>query len=157
VDGRERVAAAHLGTVTVRGARLALEAISEKRGVRGRKVLEDLLGNRISYRATRTEDAMEAARRKPTPKRRSSSVVPPEIEAEVLRKFYDQHYRAWPDVPLPALGNRTPRHAARLKSVRPKLMAILKHIENTSERQRLQGGYVYDLGWLWGELGLERQ
>jgi len=146
-----------LGTVMVRGARLALEAISEKRGVRGRKMLERLLGDRVRYRATRAEDAMEAARRKPAPKRRPSSVVPPEIEAEVLREFYDQHYRAWPDVPLPALGNRTPRHAARLKSVRPKLMAILKHIENTSERQRLQGGYAYDVGWLWKDLGLERE
>jgi len=53
--------------------------------------------------------------------------------------------------------NRTPRHAARLKTVRPKLLALLKDFESHSERQRRSGEVAYDLTWMWAELGLKRE
>lgn len=66
------------------------------------------------------------------------------------------NYRSWSDTPLPALGGRTPRHAARLKTTRPQLVALLKDMETRVERQRREGRPAYDFTWMWQELGLER-
>jgi hypothetical protein len=82
--------------------------------------------------------------------------VPPEVEAQVVGEFYEQHYRRWLDEPVPALGNRSPREAARLKTGRPKVVALLQEFENMAARQRLEGRPAYDFGWMWGELGLPR-
>jgi hypothetical protein len=75
----------------------------------------------------------------------------------VLGKFYEQHYRNWLDEPVPALGNRTPRYAACLKTVRPKLIALLKDFESHAERQRRSGQIACDFTWMWRELGLSRE
>jgi hypothetical protein len=145
-----------LGTFVVKGERLVLEAVSRERAERGRRFLEELAGEAVRYRTTRYEDvkaALQASRRSRTPPR---SDVPPEVEAEVVGELYERHYRDWPDEPVPALGNRTPRQAARLKTVRPRLVALLKDFENHSERMRREGRPAYDFGWIWQELGLER-
>lgn len=36
------------------------------------------------------------------------------------------YYAGWVDQEIPALGGRTPRHAARLKTQRPKVAALLR-------------------------------
>ena len=48
------------------------------------------------------------------------------------------------------------RERSRLKSARPKLISLLKHMESMSEHQRREGRPAYDFGWMWGELGLDR-
>lgn len=131
--------------------------------MRGRGVIEGAAGALVHYRATRLEELDQAlARRRAAPQgrnraRRPSSGLSPEEEADVLREFHDRHYRDWLDHPLPALGNRTPRHAARLKTVRPMLLALLKEMESRGERERRDGRPAYDTGWLWEELGMERE
>ena len=55
------------------------------------------------------------------------------------------------------LCNRTPRHAARLKTVRPRLIALLKDFESRAERGRRAGEPAYDFSWMWEELGLSRE
>jgi hypothetical protein len=85
-----------------------------------------------------------------------AATISREIEARVVREMFDQHYHEWLDIPVPALGGRTPRHAARLKTVRPLLIELLKSIEQQSERAELDGQPVYDARWMWAELGVER-
>jgi hypothetical protein len=82
--------------------------------------------------------------------------VPPAIEAQLVGELYDRHYREWLDQPLPALGDRTPRHAAKLKTIAPRVVDLIKQMENREERGRQQGRPVYDFGWLWQALGLKR-
>lgn len=74
---------------------------------------------------------------------------------ELAGQFLERHYRGGPDTPLPALNRRTPREAARLKSARPKLVSLLKAMENTAERERREGRPAYDFAWMWRELGLQ--
>jgi hypothetical protein len=82
--------------------------------------------------------------------------VPAEVQAQVVSSYYERYYRKWVDTALPALGGRTPRQAASLKSVRPKLIALLKGMENAAERQRREGRPAHDFAWMWAELGLPR-
>ena len=150
--------ARNLGVVVLQRNRLVFEVISRSRAERGRTMVEALAGVAVSYRATSFEDVDQAiARERERPPRRTpSSEVPPEVQAELIGQFLEQHYAGWLDTPLPALDGRTPREAAALKSARPKLISLLKHMESSSDRDRRAGKPAYDFGWMWAELGLAR-
>jgi len=135
--------------------RLVLATVSRQRAERGRALLEAAAGPAVAYRATSSESVQRALER-PARRARPEDDVPPEAAAEIVQAFYERHYRAWLDEPLPALDGRTPREAANLKSARPKVIALLKDMENLSARERLEGRPAYDFGWMWGQLGLER-
>ncbi|PWU25639.1 MAG: hypothetical protein C5B48_00325 [Candidatus Rokuibacteriota bacterium] len=144
-----------LGTFVPKGDRLLFEAMSRTRGERGRALIESLAPSAIKHRGTTYEDVGQAAkRRRPAPPERPG--VPPEVQAKVVGDYYERHYRKWVDTALPALDGRTPREAAGLKSLRPKLIALLKSFENMAERQRREGKPAHDFGWMWEELGLPR-
>jgi hypothetical protein len=145
-----------LGTLARAGDRLVFETTSRRRAERGRAMVEALVGDAVRFRATRYEDIAEAVKKAPPASEARSSPIPPEIEARIVAEFYEKHYRKWVDQPIPALGNRTPRHAARLKSMRPKLVALLKGMETMSARNRREGRFAYDFGWIWAEVGLKR-
>ena len=145
-----------LGTVVPGPDRLVFEATSKPRAEQGRAMIETLAGAAVAYRATRYEDGGRAMKRRPAEPPRDAD-IPPEVVAQLTGQFYEEHYRKWVDAPLPALGGRTPREAAGLKSARPKLIALLKTMENTSKHERRKGRYAYDFGWMWEELGLEQQ
>jgi hypothetical protein len=145
-----------LGTFVLEGDRLAFEAMSLARAERGRRLLEGVAGDAVRYRATRCQDIRQALSETPAPREPRPPEIPPEVEAQLAFEFYDRHYRTWPDTPVPALGNRTPREAARLDAIRPRLVALLKDFEARAERQRREGRPAYDFAWLWGELGLAR-
>lgn len=144
-----------LGHISIEGARLTLEVTSRERAERGRALLERAAGASIRHRATgyeSIESAIKRVRRRPTP---PEDPVPPAEAGRVLAEFKDRHYRTWPDVPLPALDGRTPRHAARLKTLRPRLIDLLKDLENHEARAATPDSPAYDFRWMWRELGLE--
>lgn len=144
------------GTFVLQKARVVLETVSRERAERGRALLEAAAGPAVAYRATSSESVQRALERRPARQARPEDEVPPEAAAEIVQAFYERHYRGWLDEPLPALDGRTPREAARLKSARPRVIALLKDMENGSARERLAGRPAYDFGWMWSPLGLER-
>jgi hypothetical protein len=144
------------GTFVLEKRRVVLETMSRQRAERGRALLEAAAGPAVAYRATSHESVQRALERRPARRAGPADEVPPEAAAEIVQAFYERHYRGWLDGPLPALGGRTPREAAGLKSARPKLIVLLKDMENLSARERLEGHSAYDFGWMWGELGLEQ-
>ncbi|HWO40226.1 MAG TPA: SEC-C domain-containing protein [Candidatus Eisenbacteria bacterium] len=146
-----------LGAIRIDQDRLILETVSKSRAERGRDFLERLLGDAVRFRATTYEDIHRAMERATPSRKREQAAVPAAVQAQVVGEFYEQHYRAWMNEPVPALGNRTPRHAAKLKSVRPKLIALLKEFESRSERRKRAGEPAYDFAWMWEELGLKRE
>jgi hypothetical protein len=119
--------------------------------------LPSLLGGAARFHAISYEDVEQAIKHAPPTSKKAEVDIAVEDQRKILGEFYEQHYRKWLDEPVPALGNRTPRHAARLKTVRPKLIALLKDLESSSERQRRSGEIAYDFGWMWAELGLKRE
>jgi hypothetical protein len=145
-----------LGAIVVEDRRVVFETASQKRAEKAREELPKLLGDAVRFRAISYEDVGQALKRPPATKKKISE-IPPDVQAEVLGRFYDEHYHKWLDEPVPALGDRTPRHAAKLKTMRPKLIALLKDFESHSERQRRAGEIAYDLSWMWKELELTRE
>jgi len=146
-----------VGTVVVEDRRVVFETTSQRRAERGKEFLQRLLGDAVSFRVIAYEDVGQALKRAPARPKDKMPEIPPEVQAEVLGRFYEEHYRKWLDQPVPALGDRTPRHAAKLKTVRPKLITLLKDFESHAERQRRAGEPAYDFGWMWKELGLARE
>lgn len=101
-----------------------------------------------SFRAIIYEDVEQAVKHAP----KTTAPMQPGIPIEthkILGEFYEEHYRKR----LPALGDRTPRHVASLKTMRSKLIALLKDLESHSEGQRRSGEIAYDFTWMWAESG----
>lgn len=145
-----------LGNISVGKKRLKLEITSEARAQRGRQFLENLLGDTITFRAMAQEDISHALEGVQGRASGSAHELPPEVGAEIIRRYIERHYRAWVDQPIPALDGRTPRKAARTKTWRSAVIDLVKGIENQIERGRLDGQPAIDVSWLWEELGLER-
>jgi len=146
-----------LGTLTIRRGRLVVETMSKGRAERGRDLLERIAGEAIGYRASESKDVNEALKSRATPRRPRPPEIPRELQARMLAQFYDQHYRQWLDEEIPALDHKTPRHAVTLKTYRPRVIDLLKEMENMEARKARHGEEAYNFGWLWKELGLERE
>ena len=146
-----------VGTMIFDEKRVVLETTSQKRAEKARDELPILFGGAVRFRAISYEDVEQALKRAPQTSKQKEPDIPVEEQRKILGEYYEDHYRKWLDEPVPALGNRTPRHAARLKTVRPKLVALLKDFESHSERQRRSGEIAYDFSWMWEELGLNRE
>jgi hypothetical protein len=145
-----------LGRWEVDGTRVVFETTSQARATRGRAWLESLAGGLVQYRATAFEtldQAMDGLRR---PADDGPGARPPARDARAVTALFDRHYRTWLDRPLSELGHRTPRAAARTRTWRPRLITLLKRLENGAAHAALAGRAPYDFRWIWSELGLER-
>jgi len=82
--------------------------------------------------------------------------IPPEVQAEILSKFHEQHYRQFLDSPVPMLENKTPRQAAKSKRLRPKLVDLMKlHIQGLEKQNQESPGLRLDIDGVLDELELE--
>jgi hypothetical protein len=132
-----------------------------------RKTIEKYLGSRITFQAETENDLKEELRRRLNdPNEQSSDFeinggmgredeITPEIQAQVMRNFHEQHYRQFLDIPVPMLENNTPRQAAKNKSLRPKLLDLMKlHIHGIEKQNRENPFLNLDIDWVLDELGL---
>ena len=144
-----------LGNLELKARRLSLTANSEARAERGRVMLAGALGALVGAPLVERAglDQMLAERQE---RPRQPSSLPPEVEREVIGKALDDHYRRVMDEPIPALGNRSPRAAAKTAKGREKVAAWLKLLENHGARRDPGDPMAaYDFGWMWRELGVE--
>ena len=76
-------------------------------------------------------------------------------EEGLLRKAKEAHFRDWIDIPVPALGGRTPRSVARsrTRTSREQLDLLLRDMEN--HENHLPAGQRFDIARLREELGLD--
>jgi hypothetical protein len=146
-----------VGTIIIENQRVVFETTSQKRAEKARDLLPGVMKESVRFRAISYEDVEQAIKRAPKAPQKKEPDIPIEEQRKILGEYYEQHYRKWLDEPVPALGNRTPRQAAKLKTIRPKLIALLKDFESHSERQRRAGEIAYDPSWMWAELGLTRE
>lgn len=124
-----------------------------------REWLEKIAGTAVRFKAREIVDpmspkAMEAARKKSP----AGPEIPPELKAQVEREFLKRHYERWPDEPVPALGGKTPKAAVRTKKGRQAVIELLKDFEiHEARKASREGGEPFDFGFLWEQLGLEKE
>ena len=120
-------------------------------------MLEEIAGDSITYQATEYQEPAQAIKSHRDEIPSKMGEIPQEIQAPLIKTFLDRHYMEWLDQEIPALSNRTPRHAVTLKTFRPKVIDLLKELENMEAHAARRGKIPYDFGWLWKELGLEKE
>jgi hypothetical protein len=98
------------------------------------------------------DSLMREARERPSSRPREE--VPREVQEELLGRFLREQYESWPDRPLPALGGKTPRQAARSKRGRIQVRALVDEAEHAALAQ--PGGDSVDFGALRESLKLDR-
>jgi len=146
-----------LATMRLAGHLLILEGLSRERLQRARKLLRAAAPNAgLKHRSTHYTDPVEALGREPPEPQDRGGKLPDEEANEWVTKFKTEHYRRWIDDKIPALENLTPREAARDETMRPRLVGLLKSIENAEARERAGGRPAITLDWIWKELLLDR-
>lgn len=145
-----------LGTLELKDKTLTLQVNSETRAARGRAMLTPLLEGLVSPPLIERQTLEQAmAERRTGGSAPVSSGLPPEEERRLIHAQLDTHYRQQLDEPVPALGNISPRKAAKTAKGREKVAAWLKVIENHSARQGPGDPMSnYDLTWMWEALGV---
>ncbi len=147
-----------LGSVRLEGGAVVLAANSVERAERGREMVREALGAlvRAPLTSMRTPEQVLAER----PAEGEDEVageppLPPEEAEAVMREVLDRHYRGLLGEPVPMLGGKSPRQAARSKAGRQKVAEWLKYLENQTARRAVGGNMpAYDFGWMWEELKL---
>ncbi len=114
--------------------------------------LQDVLSNVLRHRLDSFEDPMSSGASASEPP--ELQPVPPQAQA-ALRKMLEQHLRQWVDMPIPALGGKSPRQTARSKTGRSQVEAMLR------EQERMRSDHPQldeplDFGPIWSELGFTR-
>jgi len=140
-----------LGTIELISDRLELCVNSEGRAVRGRELLEALLDDLVGTPVTEHR-TLEQAGHDPLPA--ALNLTSGEM-CRIIHETMDNHYRAQLNEPIPALGNVSPRKAAKSKKGREGLVVWLKQLENhAAKHDRDNPMASYDATWLWEELGI---
>jgi hypothetical protein len=124
-----------LGNLTIDGNRLTVELNSAKRAKTIRKTIEKRLGDGVRFKLDeitpfRPQEAWEAARDPDGrgPASNESLMQNPEVQ-RVLAESMRSHWEGWPDMKIPALGNRTPREAIHTADGREAVEALLRDFE----------------------------
>lgn len=160
-EGRDRKEPVLLGWVTVDGQRLVLETNSLERCERGRKLVERLAGDAVTYRVTRTEDikqAMQALQaRGPAAEVPALPLELREAGTAAVEQRLTLHLEQWVGERIPRLGDTTPRDAAASAKLRPRVVEMLKELEVQYEKALSSGQPASDPTWMWEELGLAHE
>lgn len=148
-----------LGTFGLDGSRLVIEVNSAKRQKRIAKEISKRFGSRATLVETKTADIVKELQNRRAHRGEIAEPVPfatepeptPEIQA-LEAELMQRHWDAWIDTKLPALGNRTPRQAAKTTKGRERLEALLTDFARSAEQT--SSGFRPDLHDLRRRLGL---
>jgi hypothetical protein len=147
-----------LGTGKIQGNRLVLECNSKKRLERGKKLILKATGDAVFHKADTFQDPIGAMKEhKDKPPKTPAKELPLELQQEFYTQYMQNHYEGWFHDHIPALDNKTPLEAIKTEQGKQKVIDLLKLYENGEERNKQEGRPVYDLGWVWERLGLEKE
>jgi hypothetical protein len=131
-----------LGRIEIDGDRLEVFVNSERRAKRvEREIAKRLGGDAVLEKKVADPIEKVLAERKDQPRDPLADAEQerieqlPEVQA-YLTEMGERHWDAWLDTRLPALGNRTPRQAARTSEGRERLEALLAEFKWAAERER---------------------
>ncbi|MDB5369797.1 MAG: hypothetical protein JWP20_1355 [Roseomonas sp.] len=145
-----------LGNVEISGRKVILSVNSEARAERGGALLEPALEGLVRPPLVERQDLEQMlAEQRASEARPSPLDLPTDEVRAILQQQLEEHYRQLLDQPIPALGNVSPRRAARTAKGREKVVNWLKTLENHSSKRPV-GDPIgeYEFAWMWHELGV---
>ena len=89
------------------------------------------------------------------PRDLSSEAIPPEVRAELSKKFYEEHYARFLDDHIPALDGMTPREASGRPDARSMLVELMKEHIHGIDRMNREEGTDISIDFVLKELGLD--
>ncbi len=137
-----------LGQIRIEGRRMVAEVNSEARAEMFRAIADRRLPDGSRYLSTVVEsvDAALEAYREEHPEGPPETDLDKNPEAQaVLKEHLRAHYRAWPDMRLPALNGKTPRQAMRTRDGREMVEALLQDLEQKRGQMRLDNDVLLEL------------
>ena len=126
-----------LGNIRIEGTRLSVEVNSAKRGKEFQRIVKKALGSKARFVATEIQSAEKmltdvrkggAGKSPRTSDTERELLENPEVQ-EHLQAMMRDHFENWVDMPLPALGNRTPMQAVRTRDGKEKVAALVLEAE----------------------------
>ena len=148
IRGKGELRWTSLGTVTLIPKRLELWCLSKERLERGKRRLQEILGDDITYRLDTYEDMVKKAMEGSG---KTSSIEEgewPEKYETIFSTIMGELVTKWVDQKIPALDGKTPREAVKNPEGREKVKELLKDWENTEERKRRDGEPYIDINVL---------
>jgi HEAT repeat protein len=148
IRGKGELKWTSLGTITLTPKRLDLWCLSKERLDRGKKRLQEILGDNIQHRIDSYEDIVKKAMERPgmTPAIEEREMA--EEYAPIFSKVMGEFVTKWIDEEIPALDGKTPREAVKTPEGREKVEDLLKDWENMEERKRRDGESYIDINVL---------
>jgi hypothetical protein len=157
-----------LGRLVIKDDQLTVEVNSSERAASIRKLIEERLGEDVTFRRSdegpqiggpgqtglRPAD-LGAGAASSAPFGDLGSSDDPDIRLFIAKQAR-QFWREWPDVPVPALDNATPREAAKTRRGRDLLESLLLSFEITG-RRTADDPFAPPVANLRRELGMDRQ
>ncbi len=147
-----------LGRVEVKGNKLILESNSRERLETGKHLILKALSTAVIHKADKFQDPNKALKSlKESSPEEPGIELPMEIQQQFYAQFMQKHCEEWLNEIIPALDGQTPVQAVKTEEGRKKVIELLKLFENGEENNKKEGRPYYDLSWMWGRLGLERE
>lgn len=149
-----------LGTLELKGRALTLSVNSRGREERGRALIESALEGLVGAASVerRSVEAMltdEGRSKKAEDRSARAADIPLAERQDLMQRYFEDHYARMLDEPVPAIGNISPRDAAKSEKTRLKAVHWLKSLENNHARMAADDPeQQYDCRWMWDELGL---
>lgn len=148
-----------LGTLRLSAGRLVADVNSARRAGRLKREIVKCLGSSASLIETVAVDPVEAVAERQ--RQRAAGTLddelpletPPELKA-LEKELRRRHWEQWLTTRVPALGNKTPRQAARSAGGRERLEALLAQFERNAERGDDASA---DLEFIRAELGVTKR
>ncbi|AUX31969.1 uncharacterized protein SOCE836_041050 [Sorangium cellulosum] len=149
---RETVSRAFL---RIERGRLEVQTNSRERGEAAKALVERLAGASVKYRVTERQDLEQAMLAQTRDGGGEIAAVPPDELRQAAVQLLQQHYEAWLDEPVPALDGATPRAAAAVDALRPRVAELIEGLERLYERALAEGSAAFDPTWMWEALQIE--
>jgi hypothetical protein len=142
-----------LAHLTVTATTLKVEAMSRRRMDDCRRLLKQLLGDRIRLVEIEEEGLDDVSSKiKPRSEPEEPLILPPEVIAELEEKML----RQWIDDSIPALGGMTPREAIKTPEGRQQVLELIEHAGQMQKRMpKAPGRFAPDYRKVKKMLGLE--
>ena len=150
-----------LGHLTIEGKTLYVDLNSMERAAIFRSLIEKRLATGARYKTTLITSIevmrQEAQNNKPNEEKNLSQEKLLEEHPELKEQLYKMvmaHWKSWVDMKIPALGNNTPKQAAKTKDGREMLEALLTQFERDVVERPQQGVTIEIFNDIRKQLGL---